>query len=92
MAELEIHFMGLLMRKVGMRSGCNIPCTAQAAFFWPLYFGARMSHQSVGTYRRNLRAEWEMDGISGGFPPNGVPERSPRCFSGLMFGWQLQIW
>ena len=32
MAELEIHFMGLLMRKVGMRSGCNIPCTAQAAF------------------------------------------------------------
>jgi hypothetical protein len=56
MAELEIHFMGLLMPKVGMRSGCNIPCTAQAAFFWPLYFGARISHQSVGQRRRNLRA------------------------------------
>ncbi|MNM97270.1 hypothetical protein D3C81_1097700 [compost metagenome] len=33
MAELEIHFMGLLMPKVGMRSGCNIPCTVQAAFY-----------------------------------------------------------
>jgi hypothetical protein len=91
MAELEIHFMGLLMRKVGMRSGCNIPCTAQAAFFWPLYFGARMSHQSVGTCRRNLRVEREMDGISAGFPPNGVPELSTRCFPGAMFERRLQI-
>jgi hypothetical protein len=80
MAELEIHFMGLLMPKVGMRSGCNIPCTAQAAFFGPLYFGARMSHQSVGTYRGNLRAMWEIDGISARFPPDGVPERSPLGF------------
>jgi hypothetical protein len=32
-----------------------------------------------------------MDDISEGFPPNGVPERSPQCFSGLMFGWLLQI-
>jgi hypothetical protein len=79
------------MPKVGMRSGCNIPCTAQAAFFWPLYFGARMSHQSVGTCRRNLRVVQEMDGISAGFPPNGVPEHSPRGFSGAMFEWQLQI-
>jgi len=32
MAELEIHFMGLLMQKWGCVPGCNIPCTAQAAF------------------------------------------------------------
>jgi hypothetical protein len=80
MAELEIHFMGLLMPKVGMRSGCNIPCTAQAAFFWLLYFGARMSHQSVGICGRNLRAAQEMDGISERFPPNGAVERSVPDF------------
>jgi len=32
-----------------------------------------------------------MDGISAGFPPNGVPEHSPRGFSAAMFEWQLQI-
>jgi hypothetical protein len=91
MAELEIHFMGLLMPKVGMRSGCNIPCTAQAAFFWPLYFGARMSHQSVGTFRRNLRVVGEMDGISGRFPPNGALERLITGFLRRSHQRQLQI-
>ncbi|MBK5377803.1 hypothetical protein JFT81_24595 [Pseudomonas sp. TH43] len=91
MAELEIHFMGLLMPKVGMRSGCNIPCTAQAAFFRPLYFGARMSHQSVGTLAGKLRAAIQMHGISRRFPPNGDPEHPRPDFLGLMFERQLQI-
>ena len=32
MAELEIHFMGLLMPRVGMRTGAAFHVTAQAAF------------------------------------------------------------
>ncbi|MGP4937949.1 hypothetical protein [Pseudomonas lundensis] len=32
MAELEIHFMGLLMPRVGMRTGATFRVTAQAAF------------------------------------------------------------
>ncbi|CAI8862324.1 hypothetical protein EMIT0P294_260001 [Pseudomonas sp. IT-P294] len=37
------------MQKVGMRSRCNIPCNSADGAFRPLYFGARMSHQSFGT-------------------------------------------
>jgi len=37
MAELEIHFMGLLMPGVGMRTGVTFRVTAQAAFFRQLY-------------------------------------------------------
>ncbi|AHZ70407.1 chemotaxis sensory transducer, Cache sensor [Pseudomonas mandelii JR-1] len=44
MAELEIHFMGLLMQKVGMRSRCNIPCNSAGGILRSRYFGARMSH------------------------------------------------
>ncbi|BAQ71821.1 hypothetical protein POS17_0127 [Pseudomonas sp. Os17] len=53
MAELEIHFMGLLMPKMGMRPYSNIPCNS--AGDEPLYFGARMSYQSFGKNTRTLR-------------------------------------
>ncbi|CAI8865122.1 hypothetical protein EMIT0P100_240079 [Pseudomonas sp. IT-P100] len=47
---------------------------------WPLYFGARMSHQSVGTNGLNLRDMYEMTGISVRYPPNGVLERLSNIF------------
>ncbi|AZC99360.1 hypothetical protein C4K27_0135 [Pseudomonas chlororaphis subsp. chlororaphis] len=34
--------MGLLMPKVGMRTGCNFPCNSAGGVLRPLYFGARM--------------------------------------------------
>jgi hypothetical protein len=63
MAEFEIHFMGLLMQKVGMRSRCNIPCNSADSILPPLYFGARMSHQSFGTNPGILSGLNEMLGI-----------------------------
>ncbi|TFB43588.1 hypothetical protein E3W21_05350 [Pseudomonas sp. F01002] len=80
MAEFEIHFMGLLMQKVGMRSGLQHSMYSAGRALGPLYFGARMSHQSVGTKRRNLRRLYEMIGIPVSYPPNGVPERLLSLF------------
>ena len=48
MAELEIHFMGLLMPKVGMRTVETFRVPAQAAFFGSST-KARIAQQAVGT-------------------------------------------
>ncbi|VVN14012.1 hypothetical protein PS662_04002 [Pseudomonas fluorescens] len=64
------------MQKVGMRSGLQHSMYSTSGILWPLYFGARMSHQSVGTSRINLRVIYKMVGNSVRYPPNGVLERS----------------
>ena len=63
------------MQKVGMRSGLQHSMYSSSGILWSLYFGARMSHQSVGTFWKNLRVRYEMVGISVRYLPNGVPER-----------------
>jgi hypothetical protein len=79
---LNLRFISwdFLCKKWGCVPGCNIPCNSAGRTLEPLYFGARMSHQAVGTNRRKLRRLYEMVGIPVRYPPNGVPKRLISLF------------
>jgi len=62
------------MPKGGMRPEYNIPFNSAGNVLRSLYFGARISHQSVGINPRTLSDLSKMHDSSSKNPPNGALE------------------